>query len=195
MKKRDKRYRILPFILIAALLGGTGMVHSSENSSTDTQAPFNGNYNILLIVSDQERYFETPPAGTDWQARKLLQSNGTTFRKHYIASNMSTSSRAVMYTGQHITATKMADNTDSAWQDALSEDIPTIGDMMREAGYYTAYKGKFHILDEGVFKVRSQNPEDTEQSQPQNDLEVYGFSDWNFEGEMAGSMLEGYHKD
>ena len=167
-------------------------------AQTPTQAPFNGNYNVLLVVTDQERYFETPPAGTDWRARNLLQSNGITFRKHYISSNMCSPSRAVMYTGQHITATKIADNTDVPWQDALSVDIPTIGHLMREAGYYTAYKGKFHISHEGAIEISGQNSDNTGQNtetQQQDALEIYGFSDWNFEGEVAGSMLEGYHKD
>ena len=172
------------------------MVYSSENSGTDTRAPFNGNYNILLIVSDQERYFETPPAGTDWRARKLLQSIGTSFDKHYVNANMSTSSRAVMYTGQHITATKMADIIDVPWQSAMDENIPTIGDMMRESGYYTAYKGKFYLAEGGAVETADTNAKASEQKHQQLDaLEVYGFSDWNFEGEIGGSMLEGYHKD
>jgi len=159
-------------------------------------APRNGGYNILFITTDQERYFETPPAGTNWRARELLQSIGVTFEKHYICSNMSSSSRSVMYTGRHITGTKMPDNTDFPWQDALNEDIPTIGDMMREAGYYTAYKGKFHMLNEGAIEIPNSNSEqNTEKNQQQDALEVYGFSDWNFEGDIVGGVLEGYHKD
>jgi arylsulfatase len=30
----------------------------------------------------------------------------------------------------------------------MSTDIPTIGHMLREAGYYMAYKGKWHLTQE-----------------------------------------------
>jgi arylsulfatase len=122
---------------------------------------------------------------------------------------MSTSSRSVIYTGQHITGTKMADLTDMPWQKAMSADIPTIGDLMRKAGYYTAYKGKFHMLDDGAVKIPTRDEAGAENSVVhtqstvrnaenrlrQNDLEVYGFSDWNLEGDIAGSVLDGYNND
>ena len=110
-------------------------------------------YNILLVVTDQQRHFEAPPKGTNWRAQKLLQSTGTTFEKHYISSNMSTSSRSVMYTGRHITQTKMSDNADFPWQTRLDAGIPTIGVLMRKAGYHTACKGKFYMLDEGILSL------------------------------------------
>jgi arylsulfatase A-like enzyme len=42
----------------------------------------------------------------------------------------------VIFTGQHIQHTRMFDNTNFPWVDPLSFDIPTIGHMMRDAGYY-----------------------------------------------------------
>ena len=38
----------------------------------------------------------------------------------------------------------MTDNTNFAWASDMSTGIPTIGHMLREAGYYTAFKGKWH---------------------------------------------------
>lgn len=43
---------------------------------------------------------------------------GTTFEKHYCCSNLSTSSRSVLYTGSHVPDTGMYDNTDYPWQEA-----------------------------------------------------------------------------
>jgi arylsulfatase A-like enzyme len=42
----------------------------------------------------------------------------------------------------------MFDNTNFPLANDLSPDIPTIGDMLRRQGYYTAYKGKWHLTDE-----------------------------------------------
>ena len=61
---------------------------------------------------------------------------------------MCTPSRSVIYTGQHIQHTRMFDNTNFPWIQSMSTDIRTVGDMLREAGYYTAYKGKWHLTKE-----------------------------------------------
>ena len=74
-----------------------GAVTASEGNSDVNTA-----YNILFITTDQEHYFAEDPAGTNWKARALLAEMGTTFEKHYACSNMSTSSRSVMFTGKHI---------------------------------------------------------------------------------------------
>ena len=195
--KKTKRSKRLFLLLMAALLSGA-LTARSRSAAAETDMPYNtprnGGYNIIFIVADQERYFETPPAGTNWRARELLQSTGATFEKHYICSNVSTPSRSVMYTGRHITETKMTDNVDFPWQSALREDIATIGHLMREAGYYTAYKGKFHMLNEGAGVIPDSNSGGFDRA-GKDSLEVYGFSDWNFEGDVAGSMLQGYHAD
>lgn len=133
-------------------------------------------YNIVFITCDQEAYMEQYPAGSDYAARNYLRSIGTTFEKHYACANVSTSSRSVIYTGRHITETCMLDNTNYAFVNDMSRDLPTVGDMLRQAGYYTAFKGKWHIS------------EDTES------LEEYGFSDWT-EGDMYGAVHEGWHED
>lgn len=133
-------------------------------------------YNIVFITCDQEAYMEQYPAGSDYAARNYLRQIGTTFEKHYACANVSTSSRSVIYTGRHITETCMLDNTNYAFVNDMSKDLPTVGDMLRQAGYYTAFKGKWHIS------------EDTES------LEEYGFSDWT-EGDMYGSVHEGFNED
>lgn len=147
-------------------------------------ATMKAGYNIIFIVTDQERYFSSYPEGTNFRARERLRTIGTTFEKHYVCSNMSTSSRSVIYTGAHITDTKLFDNTDTSYQATMNPEIVTVGDRMRSLGYYTAFKGKCHFvkdLPEGV--------------QQQDALEPYGFSDWNAEGEMMGGPLEGYLAD
>jgi arylsulfatase len=146
-----------------------------------------GNYNIVFIITDQEHHFRQYPEGSAYEARQMLAELGTTFEKHYACATMSTSSRSVIYTGTHITDTKLIDNTDFDWQGALSEELTTVGDMMRSAGYYTAYKGKLHM---GNASILGDDDED-----PLTDLEGYGFSDWNVSGDYVGTMHEGYERD
>jgi arylsulfatase len=50
-----------------------------------------------------------------------------------------------MWTGVHAKQTGLWDNTNFAWIGELSEQIPTIGHMLRELGYCTAFKGKWHL--------------------------------------------------
>lgn len=154
----------------------TGCSDGTNNLLVKPEANADGNYNILFITVDQEAYMESYPQGSDYVARERLRKIGTTFEKHYACSNVSTSSRSVIYTGRHVTETHMMDNTNLTCQPNMSKDLKTVGDMMREAGYYAAYKGKWHI------------------SEGDTSLEEYGFSDWT-EGGMYGSPLEGFHED
>ncbi len=143
-----------------------------------------GNYNILFITTDQERYFSKFPEGTNYKARQLLAELGTTFEKHYVCANVSTSSRSVIYTGTHVTNTEMLDNTDLPWQGAMDESLVTVGDRMRDAGYYTAYKGKWHMGDASILSDEAQL----------TDLEGYGFADWGGVDRL-GKVCEGFEAD
>ena len=99
-------------------------------------------YNILFIVTDQEYAHEALPPGMSLPNRDRLKAAGVTFANHHTAHTVCTPSRSTIYTGQHPVHTGMTDNTNFAWAADMSSDIPTIGHMLREAGYYTAYKGK-----------------------------------------------------
>ena len=140
--------------------------------------------NVLLITVDQEHYFSEYPEGSSYKARQLLAELGTTFEKHYACSNMSTSSRSVLFTGTHIPDTGMIDNTDFAWQGAMDDTLTTMGDMMREAGYYTALKGKWHLGDASILHGGAQL----------TDLESYGYADWGGT-DYIGSVREGSEMD
>ena len=175
--------------MIASSMGGaTGKERASLGAIPEANPKRNadGNYNIIFLITDQEHYFQEHPHGTEWEARDLLAQLGTTFEKHYACTAMSTSSRSVIYTGTHIPHTRMIDNTDFDWQGPLSEDLATVGDMMRTAGFYTAYKGKWHMGDASILDNSGGGL---------NNLEPYGFSDWEVEGDYIGTMWEGWEKD
>jgi arylsulfatase len=152
-----------------------------------------GRYNILFILTDQERYFRPGelPQSFSLPAHERLMREGTTFTQHTINSCVCTPSRSVLYTGQHIQHTRMFDNTNFPWIQSLSPEIRTIGDMLRDAGYYTAYKGKWHLTKEfeTVNKLGSPTKIFTEE------MESYGFSDYFGIGDIIAHTQGGYLHD
>ena len=141
--------------------------------------------NILLIVTDQEYAHQSLPAGFNLPNRDRLRARGVTFNHHQVTTTVCTPSRSVMWTGQHTPFTRMIDNTNFAWVEDMRADpekVPTIGHMLRELGYYTAYKGKWH---------ESEFPEgDTTDA-----MEAFGFSDYQPWGDAYGAPLDGFTKD
>src|SRR5262245_2669196 len=152
-----------------------------------------GPYNILFILTDQERYFRPGelPAGFPLPAHERLRKSGIEFVNHRINSCVCTPSRSVLYTGEHIQQTGMYDNTNFPWITSLSPEFRTVGDMLREAGYYTAYKGKWHLTKEfeTVNKLGSPTKIFTEE------MEGYGFSDYFGVGDIIAHTQGGYLHD
>jgi arylsulfatase A-like enzyme len=152
-----------------------------------------GSYNILFILVDQERYFRPGefPAGYRLPAHEQLTKQGTTFVNHRINSCVCTPSRSVLYTGQHIQQTRMFDNTNFPWIGSMSTELPTLGDMLHDAGYYTAYKGKWHLTKEfeTVNKLGTPTKIFTEE------MEAYGFSDYFGIGDIIAHTQGGYLHD
>lgn len=101
--------------------------------------------NILLITSDEERYALPEPDGFVLPARERLQERGTTFDRYYVASAQCSSSRSVIYTGQHMPLTEIYDNDNMPYIRPLDPALGTLGTMLRMAGYYCAYQGKWHL--------------------------------------------------
>ena len=150
-------------------------------------------YNILLILTDQERYMppSTLPSGYKLPGHEKLASRGIIFENHQIASCVCTPSRAVIYTGQHIQHNRMFDNTNFPWSNDLSPDISTLGDLLRKEGYYTAYKGKWHLTDE----FETANDVHMPQRILSKEMEEYGFSDYFGIGDMIAHTEGGYLHD
>lgn len=144
--------------------------------------------NIVYIFTDQERYHAKWPKGLSLPAHERLQRTGTSFVNHYGAATMCTSSRSVMMTGLQTVDNKMFDNTDTPYIKSLSKDIPTIGKMMRGAGYYAAYKGKWHL-------TQAFDTDQVERFFTKEMEEMYGFSDFFSPGDLIGHTLGGYSYD
>jgi arylsulfatase len=79
----------------------------------------------------------------------------------------------------------MFDNTNLAWIEDMQADpetLPTIGHMLRDLDYYTAFKGKWH---------ESEFPE----GNTKDAMEPFGFSDFQETGDVQGMPLDGLNKD
>lgn len=156
-------------------------------------------YNILLVTCDQERFFDRYPFPVP--ARERLMKTGVTFTRHQNTANVCTPSRSVMYTGLHMPQTRMFDNLGFPWMNYdLDPSLRTVGHMMRELGYYSAYKGKWHLTRE-IDHPMTGKPEDQtdigELPTPTFNriMENYGFSDYHGIGDIIGTSQGGYFFD
>ena len=141
--------------------------------------------NILIIVTDQEYAHQALPAGVTFPNRDRLHNRGVTFNNHQVTTTVCTPSRSVMWTGRHTPSTRMIDNTNLAWIEDMRADpetLPTIGHMLRDLGYYTAYKGKWHLSE-----FPKGNTKDA--------MEPFGFANFQEWGDAMGAPLDGLNKD
>lgn len=143
--------------------------------------------NILFVFTDQERFQERWASGLSLPGHERLQKQGVTFTNHQCPATMCTSSRSVMLTGLQTPDNGMFENLDVPWMRDLPTKNPTIGHMLRKAGYYTAYKGKWHLSRETDTKSieKFMTPE----------MEKYGFADNFSPGDLIGHTLGGYSFD
>ncbi len=141
--------------------------------------------NILMIVTDQEYAHQSLPAGFVLSNRDRIHARGVTFNNYHATTTVCTPSRSVIYTGRHTPHTRMFDNTNFAWIDDMRADpeaLPTIGHMLRDLGYHTAYKGKWHLSEFPAGDTRDA-------------MEPYGFSDYQKWGDAQGAPMDGLKKD
>lgn len=141
--------------------------------------------NILLITTDQERWFADDPVPLPAHAE--LRRRGTTFDRFYAASVACSPARSVIYTGRHAPITGVIDNLGVPGQASMSTDIPTLGTLLGSRGYRCAYKGKWH-LSETATAAHADGP-------LPDALHDYGFADYNDDGDDLGGAHEGHHRD
>jgi arylsulfatase A-like enzyme len=136
--------------------------------------------NILILCIDQWDRHMKVPREVQFPALRRLEAQGVSFDRQYCTVPICTPSRASMWTGVHAKKTGLWDNTNFAWIHELSSEFPTIGEMLREQGYYTAFKGKWHC---------------SEMERSEDALERFGFADCQQWGEMFGAPLQGAQLD
>ena len=147
-------------------------------------------YNILFVLVDQEHFFEKWPFPVP--GREYLKKNGTTFLNHQGASQVCSSARSVIYTGQHIQHTGVFDNMEAPWQRDMATDKVTIGDRLRKLGYHAAYQGKWHLSGD---VDTAHHPVDAPLLKYRDIIQTYGFDDFMGLGDLIDGPIGGYRYD
>ena len=139
--------------------------------------------NVLILMVDQERAWSTLPDNLVLPNHERIAEKGTSFTNMNVTSPLCTPSRSVFWTGQHVQHTQVQDNTNVPFIGRpLNPAIPTLGHMLRDAGFYTAYKGKWHLHA----LPKDQNWENAPERI--NALEPYGFADYGWGPERIDSQ-------
>ena len=124
--------------LVAALLFLVQSGCSAANASSGRSRP-----NVLLITTDQQTWNALSACGNQYvrtPAMDRLAAQGARFEQSYCAAAVCSPSRASLLTGRmpHETGVDFNLQTPRA-------DIPNVGELFRNAGYDTAYAGKWHL--------------------------------------------------
>ena len=137
--------------------------------------------NIIVLMTDQERYHTHWPAG--WVEANLpafvrLQRHGLTFHRAYTAASECSPSRAAMMTGEFAPMNRVA-------RTFLWPGLPgarqraNIGSLLRDhAGYHVVWKGKWHLSFAQNAKLGSGGEEWTADDIAYLERQ-YGLAEWN----------------
>lgn len=160
--------------------------------------------NVLLIMTDEERYVPSyeEDALAEFRAERLpvreaIRARGVELHRHYTGSTACLPSRATLFTGQYPSLhgvrntdglAKSAEDPAMVWLDP--DQVPTMGDWFRAAGYETHYRGKWHISHAEMnvagtheaFLTNTRDgeviPEAVAAYQRADRLDGFGFSGW-----------------
>ncbi|MBS0521403.1 MAG: sulfatase-like hydrolase/transferase [Proteobacteria bacterium] len=172
---------------IGSSLGGR-QIAQAQGTASSKSLP--AGYNILFILVDQEHFFPKWPFPVP--GREAIKKKAVTFLNHQAASCVCSSARSVIYTGQHIQHTGIADNLNYVWQRDLSPNIRTIGHRLTELGYYAAYQGKWHL---SATMDLTDDPVDVPLLSYRKTMESYGFKDFFGLGDLTDGARGGYSYD
>ena len=171
-------------------------VSQGPQSSAPAAKAAGGPYNILFLLTDQERYFDPSslPSGYSLPGRERMRSEGISFTNHQIATSVCSSSRSVIYTGQHIQHTGVFDNLGLPWSKELSPDMPTVGKYLDDVGYHAAYLGKCHFV-EALEEIEVGQAPIVNLDELNKIMQEYGFNDYVGVGDIIGMTKGGYKTD
>ena len=144
-------------------------------------------YNIVLIIRDQLSYRLLTPPDYPMPATEILKRRGTSFEHHYIAAAMCTPSRGAMFSGQPPQVNGVFDQMELGYVPSLPIDRPSMGTIMKQLGYTTAYYGKFELLRDIITPSVKINYTDA--------LKGYGFDYFAPDGDKVGNPDQGYRTD
>ncbi|MBL4610559.1 MAG: sulfatase-like hydrolase/transferase [Pseudomonas sp.] len=190
MKRRDllKWAGALSAGSLAPSIAARAAMGAEQSSAKGAKPARAGKLNILLIVTDQERAFIDLPSVVHLPGHERLLASGVSLNNFHVNTTPCSPSRSVMFTGQHTQQTGVIANLGLPPFNELASSVPTLGHMLREQGYHTAYKGKWHLshIAESSDLTYGQVETTTDALLP------YGFADFNLNGDPHGSHLSGF---
>lgn len=105
--------------------------------------------NLVLLLSDQERYDVSAPDAPDVHTPNMdrLAREGMRFTRAYTPISICTAARASLLSGYYPHTHGMLTNCHEpdAIRHNFPNDIPTLGELLEEAGYCNTYVGKWHV--------------------------------------------------
>jgi len=113
--------------------------------------------NILLLMTDQQRYDSLGCTGADWvQTPNLdrLAAEGVVFDNHYASNPICTPSRASLMTGRSLPGHGVY-----KLHDILPEDQILFSRRLQQRGYHTALYGKLHVSGR-IYEASRRHPQD-----------------------------------
>lgn len=119
--------------------------HGSLRAANANRRATDPRPNILLIYTDQQTFSALSCAGNTWLRTPnmdLLARHGTRFERSYCPAPICGPSRGALAYGRHPHETGVRYNGE-----APHADLPSLGSLLREAGYDTTWAGKWHLPD------------------------------------------------
>ncbi|MBV8372925.1 MAG: sulfatase-like hydrolase/transferase [Candidatus Eremiobacteraeota bacterium] len=156
-------------------------------TSAADNSPSKPPYNILFIVVDQQTHRLLAESDYVLPALDAIAGHGVTFANHYIASAMCTASRAAFFTGRPPQSTRVIDQMQYAFSPTLDPSTPTMGSVLRDLGYRTAYFGKFELDKRILDPQPSVNYTRA--------IQAYGFDEFSAAGDIGSAPRSGFEND
>src|SRR3546814_20169802 len=119
---------------------------------------------------------------------------GLPVENYHVHTTPGTPARPTIFACHHTQQTGLFLNSDNAPNPVMADDMPTLGHMMQAAGYYTSYKGKWHLSRINHDRNWNRVPGGVYPS-TEREMENYGFHDYGFDGEALGLTRDGYRAD
>ena len=144
--------------LVSAGLLSAGYAQPSGSAPRESAGAGSGDdrYNIIFVLTDDQRYdelgFVNPVIDTPNMDR--LAAEGVHFENAFVTTSLCSPSRASILTGQYMHNHGVVDNNQPPREEAVF-----FPQYLQQAGYATAYIGKWHMGDRASRSFRADDPQ------------------------------------